>query len=158
MWEQIARSELEFYRNSPLYLQQIESRMREIQEESLIIQHTYPDEEMEIITIIPWNLEDLVIRKIAFEQRLIKDRDRIKARCNRIVQAYSQLEPSEQIILKTIYLKGPYPVGAYEQRRTLLKFYRFILHQKIRKRNEIKQEQNKKIIEKLNHYLKGTSP
>lgn len=168
LWEELAVLELEFYKNMHKNLQAIDSRLQEIEEEYLVFPHTYFDEEQGRLLTMGRNFEDMVLWKIEAEENLVKAKERIIKRCNRVVKAFNQLEGYEQEILDMVYLdNAEYSLAVkgrllgYRQlkpferaiRRVLLKFYRFILREKIAIRNQIKVAHQQSVKANLEEYL-----
>ncbi|PCH29346.1 hypothetical protein [Campylobacter sp. 1] len=167
--EQLAVIELEFYKNRDQSLQAIESRLEEIEEDYLVMPHTYPDEESGTMRVQAGSVEDAVIWKMEMEEVLVKAKNRITNRCNRIVRAFNKLDDDEQEVLGMVYLddvdyslavKGRllgYPnVEPFKRkiRQTLLKFYRFILQQKKVIRDEKMAAYKQIIADNLEEYMK----
>jgi hypothetical protein len=154
--EELAVLELEFYKNRNEHLQDIDTRLREIEEDYVQVSHTDYDEDLGLLRIKSVRVDDAVIWKIETEEALVKARDRTIKRCNRIAKVFNQLDKEEQEILWITYLDNGNmqrllsnnQMGEYKRkvRQALLNFYRGILQQKKEKRDE-------KIADKLKEYL-----
>lgn len=170
MWdfEEVAVFELEFYKNMYKNLHAIETRLQEIEEEYLIFPHTYYDDELGRVFTKSSNVEDSVIWKIEAEESLLKAKERVVKRCNRVARAYNQLSGEDQDILDIMYLDdvdysfgvkgrmlGYQDITTFKRaiRRALLKFYRFIVQEKAVRRQEIVNENREKMEKNLKEYL-----
>jgi hypothetical protein len=156
--DELAVIELEFYKNRNQHLQDIENRLEEIDEDYLQPSYTYYDSDEGRMRVVSRSVEDAVIWKIEAEEALVKTKERVIKRCNRIVKAFNQLDQEEQTLLAITYLDDGniQKLLSYREmaetkrkvRQALLKFYRGILQQKRDKRNE-------KMVGKVKQYLEG---
>jgi hypothetical protein len=168
VWEELAVSELEFYKNMNHNLQAIDTRLQEIEEEYLVIPHTYPDEESGRMAINAWGVENAVIWKIETEESLLKAKERIAKRCSRIARAFNHLSGEDQEIIGLVYLDdvdytlgvkgrllGYSTVHSFKRaiRCALLRFYRSIIREKIAIRKQNEEAHRKKMQQELADYL-----
>lgn len=156
-WENLAINELEFYKNRYENLQKIKDSIEELEERFYHFPVSYVNDDLGKICVSGASVENQVIRKVDTENALKNMAQRIYTRCNRIESALLKLEEDEREIIDYVYIDdcplsfakighilGYRSAKEFNRkvRQSLMKFYRFILIQKMTVRQEKRKEYN----------------